>query len=345
MFIIGMKKQNLKQVSKEVREEYRRQVKRLHKNGKSYPEISNLLGLSLITVKRYGRSTTTKEKKRGRKSGVQQSLNPSQQKLLKNLITDKTPDQYTLPFALWTRKAVKQLIKSQFSLDLSIVTVGVYLRSWGFSPQKALRRAYERDPKAVEKWLDETYPQIAKDAKKECAEIYWADETGIRNDDQRSRGYAPIGKTPVLTLNNKRFRTNMISAINNRGKVHFMVYQETMTVKLLIKFIVKLYTEADRKVIVILDNLRVHHAKILKSWLEKPKVKKRVEIRYLPAYSPDLNPDEYLNNDLKGEFNRRPPVRSQDDINLQMGECMNLLKSSPKRVENYFKHPSIEYAS
>ena len=106
-----MKKQNLKQVSKEVREEYRRQVKRLHKNGKSYPEISNLLGLSLITVKRYGRSTTTKEKKRGRKSGVQQSLNPSQQKLLKNLITDKTPDQYTLPFALWTRKAVKQLIK------------------------------------------------------------------------------------------------------------------------------------------------------------------------------------------------------------------------------------------
>jgi len=345
MFIIGMKKSNLKQVSKEVREEYRRQVKRLHKGGRSYPEISDYLGLSLITVKRYGRSTSTKEKKRGRKPGVQQSLDASQQKRLKRLITDKTPDQYTLPFALWTRKAVKQLIKEQFSIDLSIVTVGVYLRSWGFSPQKALRRAYERDPKAVEKWLDETYPQIAKDAKKDRAEIYWADETGIRNDDQRSRGYAPIGKTPVLTLNNKRFRTNMISAINNRGKLHFMVYQETMTVKLLIKFLVKLYTEADRKVIVILDNLRVHHAKVLKSWLEKPQIKKRIEVRYLPAYSPDLNPDEYLNNDLKGEFNRRPPVRSQDGINSQMDECMNLLKSSPERVENYFKHPSIEYAA
>ncbi len=340
-----MKNTNLKQVSKEVREEYRRQVKRLHKTGKSYPKISEYLGLSLITVKRYGRSTTTKEKKRGRKKGVQQSLNPSQQQLLKKLITDKTPDQYTLPFALWTRKAVKQLIKSEFSLDLSIVTVGVYLRSWGFSPQKALRRAYERNPKAVEKWLEETYPQIVKDAKNDNAEIYWSDETGIRNDDQRSRGYSPIGKTPILTLNNKRFRTNMISAINNRGKLHFMVYQETMTVKLLIKFLVKLYSEADRKVVVILDNLRVHHAKILKKWLDMPLIKKRIEVKYLPAYSPDLNPDEYLNNDLKGEFNRRPPVRSQEAINIQMNECMNLLKSSPKRVENYFKHPSIKYAA
>jgi transposase len=340
-----MKNLNLKQVSKEVREEYRRQVKRLHKRGKSYPIISEYLGISLITVKRYGRSSTNQEKKRGRKKGVQQSLNQTQQKLLKKLITDKTPDQYTLPFALWTRKAVKQLIKSQFSLDLSIVTVGVYLRSWGFSPQKALRRAYERNPKAVDTWLEETYPQIVKDAQKENALIYWSDETGIRNDDQRSRGYAPIGKTPVLTLNNKRFRTNMISAINNRGTLHFMVYQETMTAKLLIKFLVKLYSEADKKVIVILDNLRVHHAKIVKYWLDKPQIKKKIEVRYLPAYSPDLNPDEYLNNDLKGEFNRRPPVRSQKEINSQMNECMDLLKSSPERVANYFRHPSIKYAS
>jgi transposase len=317
----------------------------LHKTGKSYRIISEILGIPLITVKRYGVAKTTKEKKRGRKEFVQQSLNQEQQKLLQNLIIDKTPDQYKLPFALWTRKAVKELIKNKFELTLSLVTVGVYLSSWGFSPQKALRRAYERNPEAVDKWLEETYPQIKKQAKQDNAEIYWADETGIRNDDQRARGYSLIGKTPVLTLNNKRFRTNMISAINNRGKLHFMVYQETMTVKLLIKFLVKLYTEADRKVIVILDNLRVHHAKILKNWLEKNVIKQRIEVRYLPAYSPDLNPDEYLNNDLKGEFNRRPPVRSQEEIEVKMDDCMNLLKSSPKRVENYFKHPSIKYAS
>ena len=340
-----MEIKNLKQATKEVREEYRTQVKRLHKTGKSYRIISEILGIPLITVKRYGVAKTTKEKKRGRKEFVQQSLNQEQQKLLQNLIIDKTPDQYKLPFALWTRKAVKELIKNKFELTLSLVTVGVYLSSWGFSPQKALRRAYERNPEAVDKWLEETYPQIKKQAKQDNAEIYWADETGIRNDDQRARGYSLIGKTPVLTLNNKRFRTNMISAINNRGKLHFMVYQETMTVKLLIKFLVKLYTEADRKVIVILDNLRVHHAKILKNWLEKNVIKQRIEVRYLPAYSPDLNPDEYLNNDLKGEFNRRPPVRSQEEIEVKMDDCMNLLKSSPKRVENYFKHPSIKYAS
>jgi len=340
-----MKNSNLKQVSKEVREEYRRQVKRLHKSGNSYRMISEILGISLITVKRYGVAPTTKEKKRGRKKGVQQSLNQVQQKQLQVWIIDKTPDQYKLPFALWTRKAVKELIRDKFQIDLSLVTVGVYLRSWGFSPQKALRRAYERNPEVVQKWLDEVYPEIKHTAQKENAEIFWADETGIRNDDQRSRGYAPIGKTPVLTLNNKRFRTNMISAINNRGKLHFMVYQETMTVKLLIKFLVKLYTETDRKVIVILDNLRVHHANILKNWLKKPAVKKKIEVKYLPAYSPDLNPDEYLNNDLKGEFNRRPPVRSQKEIEDKMDECMHMLKTSPKRVANYFKHPSIQYAA
>ncbi len=340
-----MKNTNLKQASKEVREEYRRQVKRLHKSGKSYPIIAEILGIPLITVKRYGVALSTKEKKRGREKGVQQSLNQAQQKQLQGLIIDKTPDQYQLPFALWTRKAVKELINNKFGLSLSIVTVGVYLRSWGFSPQKALRKAYEKNPKVVQKWLDEKYPQIKQDAKKENAEIFWADETGIRNDDQRSRGYSPIGKTPILTLNNKRFRTNMISAINNRGTLHFMVYQETMTVKLLIKFLVKLYSNADRKVIVILDNLRVHHGKILKKWLEKPAIKNKIEVQYLPAYSPDLNPDEYLNNDLKGEFNRRPPVRSQKEIEDKMDECMNLLKASPKRVANYFKHPSIQYAA
>ncbi len=340
-----MEKIQLKTVTKEVREEYRRQVKRLHKRGKTYPQIAELLSLSLTTVKRYGRSKATKEKKRGRKKDVQQSLNAERQALLQKLITDKTPDQYTLPFALWTRKAVKELVRTQFGLSLSIVTIGVYLRSWGFSPQKALRRAYERNPKAVENWLVDEYPLIKKQAKNEKAEIFWADETGIRNDDQRCRGYSKIGVTPVLTLNNKRFRTNMISAINNRGKLLFMVYQKNMNASLLIKFLVKLYTESDRKVIVILDNLRVHHAIILKEWLKKDKIKSRIEVKYLPAYSPDLNPDEYLNNDLKGEFNRRPPVRSQEEIEIKMEECMKLLESSPQRVKNYFKHNSIKYAA
>ncbi len=340
-----MKKIKLKEVSKEVREEYRRQVKRLHKSGKSYPKISKILGLSLITVKRYGGATGTKEKKRGRKKWVQQVLNKEQQKQLRDCITDKTPDQYTLPFALWTRKAVQSLILRKYSIKLSIVTTGVYLRSWGFSPQKAVRKAYEQNPKAVQQWLDETYPQIKTRAKKEKAEIFWADETGIRNDDQRSRGYAPIGKTPVLTLNSKRFRTNMISAINNKGTLHFMIYQEKMNAALFIKFLVKLYSNSNKKIIVIVDNLKVHHAKLLTKWLSKPIIKKRIEVMYLPSYSPDLNPDEYLNNDLKGEINKRPPVRSQNDIEDNMKECMNLLKTSPQRIENYFKHPLIQYAA
>lgn len=340
-----MKKKTLMQVSKEVREEYRKQVKRLRKKGLTYPEISNILDIPEITVKRYGRSTTTKEKLRGRRSSDQQHLSESQQKQLVKWISDKTPDQYKLPFALWTRKSVRLLIEDKFKIRLSETTVGAYLRSWGFSPQKALRRAYEQNSTAVEKWLKEEYPEIKAEAQKEKAEIYWADETGVRNDDQRSRGYSPIGQTPVLTLNSKRFRTNMISAINNRGKVHFMIYQETMTVGLLIKFLVKLQKNAGRKVYVILDNLRVHHAKILRKWLEKEKIKERIVVKYLPAYSPELNPDEYLNGDLKGEMNRQAPARSQKEIIEKTEKCIKTISSNSSRVANYFKHPKIQYAS
>ena len=345
MYFEGMKKESLIKASKEVREEYRKQVKSMHKKGLTYSKISELLGISLITVKRYGRADSIKEKKRGRSSDSQQKLSQLQQKQLVSWISDKTPDQYKLPFALWTRKAVKILIEEKFSISFSETTVGVYLRSWGFSPQKALRRAYEQNPKATERWLKEEYPAIKAQAKKENAEIYWADETGVRNDDQRARGYSPIGKTPVLTLNSKRFRTNMISAINNRGKVHFMIYQENMKVGLLIKFLVKLYTSADRKVYVILDNLRVHHAKILTAWLEKEKIKEKVVVKYLPAYSPELNPDEYLNCDLKGEMNRQAPARSQEDIVDKTKRCMNTISYNSSRIANYFKHPKIKYAS
>jgi len=171
-------------------------------------------------------------------------------------------------------------------------------------------KAYEQSPAKVSKWLSEEYPVIKEQAKKEDAEIFWGDETGIRNDAQHERGYAPKGKTPVVRLNAKREKTNMISAINNQGKVRFHIYDSNMNADILIDFMKRLIKSAGRKVYLALDNLRVHHAKVVKAWLEENK--HRIEVFYLPAYSPELNPDEYLNCDLKAGVHSGLPSRSKE---------------------------------
>jgi len=340
-----MEKINLLTATAEVRNEYRKQVKRLKNAGKTLKEVIEILGIPEGTAKRYFSSKATKENVRGRKPKVQKALSEAIERQIIKWITDDCPDQYKLPFALWTRRAVVELIQQKFDIKLTERAVGNYLKSWGFTPQKALIRAYEQSPEAVRKWIETEYPAIKEKAAKEGAEIYWADETGIRNDDQRSRGFSPRGKTPELTLNGKRFRVNMISAVNNKGKAQFMVYTETMTVGVLIKFLIMLYKSAGKKIVVILDNLRVHHAKILQNWLNKEKIKARIEVRHLPAYSPELNPDEYLNGDLKGEINRRPPARSQNEIVTKTIESVKTILSKPERVSAYFRHPKIAYAA
>jgi len=237
-----------------------------------------------------------------------------------------------------------RLNKEEFGITICDQTMGDYLNCWGFTCQKAQLKSYEQKPEAVKKWQDKEYPEIKKNAAKENAEIYWIDETGIRNDDQRCRGFSPKGTTPTLTLNGQRFRVNMISAVNNKGKFAFMVYEQTMNVGRLIKFLVRLWKSAGKKIFVIMDNLRVHHAKILQNWLSKEKIKERIVVHYLPSYSPELNPDEYFNGDLKGEINRRPPARSQKGIVEKVSECIEVIAKNSARVAGYFKHPKVRYA-
>ena len=239
------------------------------------------------------------------------------------MIVDKMPDQHKLSFALWTRKAVQELIEREFGLKLGINTVGDYLRSWGFTPQKPKKLAYEQCPKKVQKWLDEEYPVIKKKAKEENAEIHWGDETGVKNNCNHGRSYAPKGKTPVKKKMGKRLSLNMISSITNQGKVEFMIYSDSMDADKFITFIRQLIKSSSKKVYLIVDNLRVHHAKIVKAWLEEHK--DEVEVFYLPSYSPEMNPDEYLNCDLKqGLSNKRMP-KTKEDLTQNVNEHMALL--------------------
>ncbi|MFA0813236.1 IS630 family transposase, partial [Microbulbifer epialgicus] len=174
-------------------------------------------------------------------------------------------------------------------------------------------------------------------------EIYWGDETGIRSDCQHERGYAPKGKTPIVKLNAKRTSLNMISAITNQGTVRFQIYEGSMNADRLIDFLKRLIKTAGRKVYLILDNLRVHHARVVKAWLAEHE--DEIEIYYLPSYSPELNPDEYLNCDLKGGVHSGMPARSKEKLKSKVLSHMRMLQKKPARVAAYFRHESIRYAA
>ena len=259
------------------------------------------------------------------------------------ILIDNTPDQLKMPYALWTRESVRQLIKERLDIDVPVRTVGDYLKRWGMTPQKPQKRAYEQREPEVQAWLKEEYPKIKAKAKREKAEIYWGDETGLRNDCQHERGYALKGKTPVIRLNANRDSINMISAVTNQGKVRFRFFDGTMNADILIDFMMRLVRNANRKVYLVLDNLRVHHAKPVKEWLEKHK--KMIEVFYLPAYSPELNPDEYLNCDLKAGVHSGVPARNKKQLKAKASKHMKMLQRRPKRVKKYFEHEKIRYAS
>lgn len=340
-----MEKIDARKLSLEVLEEKRREAHRLRKRGMTRAEIGEILGIHADTIGRWLKLTKNEMgyDRPGRKKGSGNRLTPEQQRDIKALITDKTPDQLKMPYALWTRESVRELIKARCGTELPIRTVGDYLKRWGMTPQKPQKRAYEQRAPEVKAWLEEEYPAIQARAKRENAEIYWGDETGLRNDCQHERGYAPKGQTPVIRLNAKRESINMISAITNQGKVRFRLFEGSMNAEVLIDFMMRLLKDAKRKVYLILDNMRVHHAKPVKEWQEKHK--KMIEVFYLPAYSPELNPDEYLNCDLKAGVHSGVPARSKDQLKAKASKHMRMLQRKPSRVRKYFKHEKIRYAA
>ncbi len=344
-----MEKEDARKLTKETQELLRKQAIRLRKKGKTYKEIAGIIGVNNNTVwkwwKKYqaGGAKALQAGQRGRPIGINRSLNSLQEDEIKKVICDKTPDQLKLTFALWTRQAVQEFIKQRFGIRIAIRTVGTYLKRWGFTPQKPLKRAYEQRPVEVQKWLQDVYPSIIDRAKQEGAEIHWGDETGIRSDSQHGRGYAPKGKTPVIRLSAKRTSINMISTVTNQGKVRFMIYRDSMNAKRLIKFLKQLIKSSDKKVFLILDNLRVHHSKLVKEWLaEHPK---EIDVFFLPAYSPELNPDEYLNCDLKAGVHSKPPARDIETLKKKVKSHMMKLVKTPARVRKYFEHQKITYAA
>ena len=344
-----MDKIDARTLSPETQYELRKQLIRLRKKGMTNAEAAEIVGISASRASTVwqtylsGGIEAIKPKQRGRRFGEKRRLTVEQEAAVQKLLVDKTPDQLKLSFALWTREAVHQTILRCYSIDLPLRTITDYLKRWGLTPQKPVKRAYEQDPKKVAAWLETEYPGITARAKLEKAEIHWGDETGIQNDAYSARGFSPKGKAPVIRLNAKKSRINMISSITNLGKVRFMLYREKMSSPVLIKFMSRLIRDCEQKVYLILDNLKVHHSKKVAKWLENKGEK--IELFYLPPYAPEYNPDEYINGGLKKYIRSGLPVRSLNCIKKKTRSFMKTLQNRPHHVKKYFEHPMIAYAA
>jgi len=282
--------------------------------------------------------------KSGKKGRPKESrLKGHQAATVTRMITNRNPDQLRLPFALWTRDAVRQLLLDRFGLAVSVWTVGRYLKRWGFTPQKPLRRAYEREPKAVKKWLDEDYPSIQALAKAETAEIHWEDEMGLRSDHQTGTSYGRKGKTPVVYTTGNRFGCNMVSSITNNGKLAFMVFQGRFNSDVMIEFMRRLIRNSKRKLFLIVDGHPAHRSKKVKEWVGKHS--ESIRLFFLPGYSPELNPDEYLNQDVKSNAVGRRRARNKQELVDNLRSYLKSTQKQPEIVKNYFKHKSVQYAA
>ena len=344
-----MNRHDRRRASSEARAELRSQVHALRAEGKTFIEISAVTGYA----RTYCVTLAGKLEKRpelaavvnrgGRPKGDGRHLTSRQEAQAFRWVCGRYPEQLRLPFALWTRRAVQELFRARFDVAMPIRTVGLYLERWGLTPQRPSRRAYERNDGAVEHWLRVEYPKIARKAKELGAEINWGDETGLRSDESRHRGYAPRGMTPILRIPVRRSSLSVISALTNQGTVRFMIFKGALSPEILLRFLKRMIHGRKRLIFLILDNLRVHKAQKVAAWVEANA--SRIQIFFLPPYSPELNPDEYLNGDFKRGVYTGVPPRDAAELRRQALSQLRSIQKSPNRVRAYFERPAIRYAA
>ncbi|MGH8528411.1 MAG: IS630 family transposase [Nevskiales bacterium] len=326
----------------------RRSVVQAVRGGMSQTRAAEVFGPSLRAVSKWmaldraGGLRALKPKRRGRRAG-EGRLDRAQSARIRQLIVDSLPDQLKLLFYLWTRAAVVSLIEREYGVSVSLTTVGRYLHGWGMSPQKPVRRAYERNAAAIARWLHTEYPALARDAKREKAAIYWGDEMGLRSDHVAGTSYAPLGRTPLIRATGQRFGCNMISAITNRGQLAFMVFHGQFDARLFIRFMQRLLKQVPGKLYLIVDGHPVHRSVVARDFVSANTA--RLRLIRLPGYCPELNPDELLNQDVKtnGLGKSRPTNRAE----MMAGVRGHLRRRQrqPQIIRNFFQEKHVRYAA
>src|SRR3954471_11094594 len=338
-----------RQLSDEVLEALRLRALRGRELGFTETDLADLLGVSRETICHWwtayakGGLAAIPHQRTGRPCGSGRSLNDTQARHLRRIIDTKTPEDVGISQALWTRRAIQELIRNEYGLDMPVRTVGQSLRRWGYTPKRPRRRARRQDPEEVRRWLGETYPLIAARAAREGADVLWCDETGARANEHAGRGYARVGQPPEMRGSGERFRVNLVSAISNGGKVRFMTYSTTLTGAVFLTFLERLLRGARKKVFLLLDRHPAHEAEAVADWVAGHA--ERIELFFLPRRAPELNPGEYLNNEVKGQVNAGGLPDTRAELESHFQGFMNRLKGLPGHVRSYFQPPEVRYAA
>jgi transposase len=338
-----------RQLSDEVLEALRLRALRGCELGFGEAEVADLLGVARETVSRWwsayraGGVEALPHDRSGRPLGSGRTLTDAQAARLQQLIDGHSPEALGIAAPLWNRRAVRDLIRRECAVAMPLRTVGEYLRRWGYTAKRPRRHARDQDPAEVRAWLRQRYPAIEARAHAEGGEVHWGDETGVAADEHPGTGYARQGQAAVMEVPDGHIRVNMVSTVTNAGAVQFMTYRDTMTAALFLTFLGQLLRGAKRKVFLIVDRHTAHEAGEVAEWLAERR--DRIELFFLPRRAPELNPDEYLNHDVKGSVNAEGLPHSKGELQGRLEAFMHKLARLPDHVRSYFQHPCTQYAA
>jgi transposase len=275
--------------------------------------------------------------------GPDPKLTEKQRQRVKRWIVGKDPRQYGFEFGLWTRRIVQTMIQEKFGVALCLTSVGKLLAQLELTPQKPLRRAYERDPVRIELWKKDEFPKLKKRARKHGAKIYFLDETGFSSEPNLRRTYGLKGKTPVVKTSGRRQKVNVISAVSLQGAFWCQIYTHTLKQGDFIIFLKDLMSGQRGKVFLVLDSHPAHIANSVKEYVQS--TKGRLELHFLPPYAPDLNPDEFVWHYLKGNGVAKKPLHKDESLKERVQEDLDKLKKDRALLRSFFLAESVVYVS
>ena len=318
-------------------------VRRVHE-GETPSSVMKSYGLCRTSIYRWLRDAKAGGEaalKSHKHHGPIAKLTDKQKQQVHRWISGKDPRQYGFDFGLWTRRIVAEMIGQKFKKTLSVTSVGRLLAELGITPQKPLRRAYERDPQAVEKWKNEDYPKLKKRAKRRGADIFFLDEAGIRSDAPLQRTWGVKGQTPIVKTSGQRQSVSAMSAVTARGEFWYSVYTGRLNAARFVAFLKDFMRYRRRPVFLVIDGLPAHKAKVVAAYVQS--LKGRLELHFLPGYAPDLNPDEFVWNHLRHHGTTKTPLRKNESLRRRVEENLAAIKRSPKLVSSFFHAKSVAY--
>jgi transposase len=317
--------------------------------GFSEADVAEMLGVARETVSRWFAAYKAKgldglpDERTGRPVGSGRILTDEQAARIQRLIDENSPEQLGVASPLWSRPAVRDLIRKEYGITLAVRTVGKYLKLWGYTAKRPARHADDQDPEEVRRWLEEEYPEIERQAREEDAQILWCDEAGVDADHHPRTGYAREGQPATMDVPGSHIRRSVISTVSNAGQFHFMTYKGTLDAALFILFLQGLLAETGKKLYVIADRLSAHDCEEVWDWVDEHS--DRIELYFLPRRSPELNPDEYLNQDLKANVHNAGLPKNSEELADRIHAFLLKLLELPQRVMSYFQHPCVQYAA